>query len=238
MVSSMASLQGKVAIVTGAGRGIGRATAIALAHEGADVAIIARTAHELNETARLIESVGRRALTQSGDVRQSCDIEQLIQRSLDAFGRIDILVNNAGVALYKPFAATTEEEWRQTIEVNLYGVFLASLAVLPAMKQRGGGVIVNVSSGAGKYGFPGFTIYCASKFGLNGFTEALAREVAGDGIRVYAVCPGGVNTQMHRDLFPDADPHSLLQPEEVARVIVDLATGRRDVSNGAAVDIS
>lgn len=98
-------------------------------------------------------------------------------------------------------------------------------------------MIINVSSGAGKYGFPGFTIYCASKFGLNGFTEALAREVVWDGVRVYAVCPGGVNTRMYLDIFPEANPRSLLQPEEVARVIVDLATGRRDVSNGAAVDV-
>lgn len=231
------NLQGKVAIVTGGGRGIGRATAIALAHEGADVAILARTTHEVNETARMIESLGRRALTQSGDVGKSSDIAQLIRRSLDAFDRIDLLVNNAGTALYKPFAVTTEAEWRQTIEVNLYGVFLATSAVLPAMKKQGGGVILNVSSGAGKYGFPGFTVYCASKFGLNGFTEALAREVAGDGIRVYAICPGGVNTRMHREIFPDANPRSLLQPDAVARVIVDLATDGRRASNGAAVDV-
>ena len=237
MAPLMPTLQGKVTIVTGGGRGIGRATAEALVQEGADLAIIARTTHELNETARLIESLGRRALTQSGDVRKSSDIEQLIQRSLELFGRIDILVNNAGVAIYKPFAGTTEEEWRQTIEVNLYGVFLATKAVLPSMKRQGGGVIVNVSSGAGKYGFPFLTAYCASKFGLNGFTEALAREVAGDGIRVYAVCPGGVDTKMHHDIFPAVDPRSLLQPEQVAHVIVDLATGRRRASSGTAVDV-
>lgn len=238
MVSLMASLQGKVAIVTGGGRGIGRATAIALAQEGADVAIIARTAPDLRETARLVESIGRRVLAHQGDVTKGADVHSLIQESLELFGRIDLLVNNAGVAVYKPFAATSEAEWEQTIAVNLYGVFLATKAVLPVMKQQREGVIINVSSGAGKYGFPSLAVYCASKFGLNGFTEALAREVAGDGIRVYAVCPGGVNTKMHRDLFPDADPRSLLQPEAVACVIVDLATGRRGTRSGAAVDIS
>lgn len=233
----MSRLQGKIAIVTGGGRGIGRATAIALAREGADVAIIARTGRELRETAGLIESVGRRVLVCPGDVTKGTDVHGLVQGTLDAFGRIDFLVNNAGVAFYKPFTATSEAEWRQTIEVNLYGVFLTTKAVLPSMKRQGMGVIINVSSGAGKYGFPGLTVYCASKFGLNGFTEALAREVAGEGLRVYAVCPGGVDTKMHRDLFPDADPRSLLQPEEVARLIVDLATGRRRVSSGTAVDI-
>lgn len=237
MVSSMASLQGKVAIVTGGGRGIGRATAIALAQEGADVAIIARTAPDLRETARLVESIGRRVLAHQGDITKGADVHSLVQGSLELFGRIDLLVNNAGVAVYKPFSATSEAEWEQTIAVNLYGVFLATKAVLPVMKQQREGVIINVSSGAGKYGFPSLAVYCASKFGLNGFTEALAREVAGDGIRVYAVCPGGVNTKMHRDLFPDADPRSLLQPEAVACVIVDLATGRRRVSSGAVVDV-
>lgn len=233
----ISSVQGKVAIVTGGGRGIGRATAVALAHEGADVAIIARTEPELRETAGLIESVGRRAVVCPGDVTKGTDVQKLVQGTLEAFGRIDILVNNAGVAFYKPFAATSEEEWRQTIEVNLYGVFLATNAVLPSMKRQGAGVIVNVSSGAGKYGFPGLAAYCASKFGLNGFTEALAREVAGDGIQVYAVCPGGVNTRMYLDLFTGTDPGSLLRPEDVARVIVDLVAGRRRASNGSAVDI-
>lgn len=233
----MASLQGRVAIVTGGGRGIGRATAMALAHEGADIAIMARTTPELKETARLMESMGRRVLAHQGDVTKGADVHTLVQGSLDLFGRIDILVNNAGVAVYKPFAATSEAEWEQTIAVNLYGVFLATKAVLAVMKRQRGGVIINVSSGAGKSGFPLFTVYCASKFGLNGFTEALAREVVWDGIRVYAVCPGGVNTRMYRDIFPEANPRSLLQPEEVARVIVDLAIGRRDASNGAAVDV-
>lgn len=237
MAPSMPSLQGKIAIVTGGGRGIGRATAIALVQEGADVAIIARTARELRETAELIEAVGRRVLVYPGDVTKRTDVQRLVQGTLEAFGRIDILVNNAGVAFCKPFATTSEEEWRQTIEVNLYGVFLATKAVLPSMKRQGAGVIVNVSSGAGKYGFPSLAAYCASKFGLNGFTEALAREVAGDGIRVYAICPGGVNTRMYLDMFPRADPRSLLQPKDVARVIVDLATGRRGASNGSAVDI-
>ena len=233
----MSSLQGKVAIVTGGGRGIGRATAVALAQEGADVAIIARTEPETQETVRQIESIGRRVLVCPGDVAKGTDVHRLVQGTLKAFSRIDILVNNAGVAIYKPFAVMSEEEWRQTIEVNLYGVFLATKAVLPSMTRQGGGVIVNVSSGAGKHGFPSLTVYCASKFGLNGFTEALAREVAGDGIRVYAVCPGGVNTKMHHDIFPAVDPRSLLQPEQVAHVIVDLATGRRRASSGTAVDI-
>ncbi len=215
-------------MVTGGGRGIGRASALALAASGAKLVLAARS--ELGEVAREIRGAGGTALTVKTDVRSPGQVEHLFRRAVDVFGRIDILVNSAGVALLKRFEDTTEEEWDMIIDTNLKGVFLCCQQAVKTMEKNG--VIINISSGAGKTGLPGLSVYCASKFGVIGLTEALARETP---LRVYALCPGGVNTRMHREIFPHENPANLLQPETVAQKILELCLPGCTVRSGESI---
>lgn len=229
-------LEGKVAIVTGAGRGIGEAICLALAKKGVSIVAAARTKEEIRNTADDVRQLGSGALAVRTDVTKRGDVSRMVRKARKKFGRIAILVNNAGVAVAKPLLKTTEKEWNEIMEVNLTSIFHCSKAVLPVMLEQGEGTIINISSGAGKHGFPGLSAYSASKFGVIGLTEALAREVARHGIKVYAVCPGGVDTEMHRSLFPEADTSQLLKPEEVAEKVVELCSDS-GVKTGSAVDV-
>ncbi|MBI4176018.1 MAG: SDR family oxidoreductase [Candidatus Aenigmarchaeota archaeon] len=230
-------LSGRVAVVTGGSRGIGKAIAIALAKEGADIAIIARTMEGLALAAKLIRKLGVGCLAVAGDVGKSADVERLFDRVIAEFGRIDILVNNAGVYYYKPLLNTTEKDWDETVGTNLKGVYLCTKEALPYIIKDRGGVIVNISSGGGKRGFANFSAYCASKFGVNGFTQSLAEELGHKSVRVYAVCPGVVDTQTIRDMWPDMDPSEILKPEHVAEKVLELCMPDCRVKSGAAVDI-
>ena len=190
------SLQGKVALVTGGGRGIGRGIALQLARAGADVAIA-----DLNETnaeavAEEVRTIGRRALAVRADVTSWNDAQRMVARTVAELGGLDIAVNNAGVLNIAPVAELSEEAFDRVLAVNVKGVFLSCKAELPAMQQRGFGRIVNISSTAGKKGFPGLSAYCASKFAVIGFTNSLAKEVAQQGITVNAICPGIIGTDM------------------------------------------
>lgn len=230
-------LKGKTAVVTGGGRGIGKAVAVALAGEGTNLAIASRTFRELKKTAGEIENRGARALPVRADVSREKDVAKLIGKTVKAFGRIDILINNAGIGLKKPLIHTTEKEWNRVLEVNLKSAFITSKYVLPYMVEQEEGVIVNISSVAGKHGLSGFSAYSASKFGVIGMTESLAKEVEEYGIRVYAVCPGSVDTRMYHSLFPHPPAGFLMKPETVADKVVALCLPTCILSTGSSVEV-
>ena len=190
-------LTDRVALVTGASRGIGRALAVGLARAGADVVLAARSAAALEETAREVEAVGRRALACPTDLARPEDVVSLRERAERAFGRVDVLVNNAGVSeAVTPTEELSLEEWNRTIAVNLTGAFLCCRELGPAMVRRGKGAIVNVGSILGEVGMPRALAYCVSKAGLVALTKSLAAEWARGGVRVNLVAPGFVDTEM------------------------------------------
>jgi len=192
----MGLFDGKSAVVTGGSSGIGEGFARFFVTEGADVALVARNEERLRRVAASLESLRphARVLTFSADVRRWEAVEPMARSVLDAFGGVDILVNSAGLGIWRTVAEMTPEEWNTVIETNLTGTFLVTHAFLPNMLERGKGHILNLSSVAGKIGFATGSAYCASKWGVLGFTRALAAEVRERGIRVDALCPGTVNT--------------------------------------------
>jgi NAD(P)-dependent dehydrogenase (short-subunit alcohol dehydrogenase family) len=190
-------VSGTTAVITGATSGIGRATALEFARAGANVVIAGRRQERLHQLVTEIESMGHQALAVATDVAEQAQVDNLIERAVERFGRVDTLVNNAGVAFAGRFDEMSLEDFRRVMEVNFWGAVYASKAVVPRMrKQRGGGVIINVSSIMGKRGVPFETAYCASKFALAGFSEALRGEVMSDGIDVSAIYPGAVETEI------------------------------------------
>jgi len=217
-------LEGMAAFITGAGRGIGKGIALAFAAQGCDIAAVARTEREVAETAAAVRGLGRQALALTGDVSQAADVRSAVDAALERFGGIDILVNNAGYACFKPFADLDETEWRRTLDVNLTGAFLCIQSVLPSMIARGSGRIINISSVAGLKPIVNQSVYCASKYALNGLTQVLALELREHGIRVHAICPGGVDTQLAREAMPDRDKTDWLTPEDIAHTALYLAT--------------
>ena len=216
-------LEGKVAVVTGGNRGIGRGIAEALAREGATVALSSRNAKAAEQAAR---EVGGRTLGLPCDVRSHESVQHLFREVEQRLGGTDVLVNNAGIGLFAAVAETTPDDWRAVIETNLNGPFYCCREAIPQMRKRGGGYIFNISSLAGKNPFANGAAYNASKFGLNGFSEALMMEVRYDGIRVSYLMPGSVATDFGRGARDKMD--WALRPEDVAEVVLDLlrAPGR------------
>jgi len=196
-------LNDTTAIVTGAARGIGRGIAISLARAGAHLVLadLPPAQADLDETRRLVEAEGVSALAVHCDVRDWAQVSALAQAAIERSGQIDILVNNAGVIRVAPVVAMSEEDWDLVLDVNLKGTFLCCKAVAPHMMKRRKGRIVNLSSIAGKQGRPGIAHYSTSKFGVIGFTQALAHELAPFDVTVNAVCPGEVDTAMWRDVL-------------------------------------
>ena len=185
-------LEGRVALVTGASSGLGRATTIALARAGADVALVARSEEELESAKEEVSQTGRRALTLLTDLANEDEAAGAVERAVEAFSRIDVLVNAAGTDTPGTVEELDVEDWDRTLSVNLRAPFLLSKAAFPSMREAGGGTIVNVSSVAGKKGWASAAAYCASTFGLTGFTEALADEGKEHGIRAIVLYPRGV----------------------------------------------
>ena len=225
------NLNGKVALITGGGRGIGRAVAIAYAGAGAAVAICARTAKELEETHDEIVGFGGRCEAWTCDVSVDESVENLIEQMDTTFRRIDILVNNAGV-MTRPAPLTQLEikKWDYTIAVNLRGTFLVTRAVLPIMQRQKCGSIINVSSSIGRSGYANFTAYAASKWGIEGFTQSLAAEIRSDGIRVNSVDPGYVATKL--------TGYHGTNPESVTGVFVYLGSDESAKVNGKMLSSS
>ena len=215
-------LKGKVAIVTGGTKGIGRAVAEALVREGVNVCISARSRSEIDETLEALCAL--KAGNANGIVSDVCNYSQvkpLFELTAGQFGGLDILVNNAGIGLFQTVEDMSPEDFRSVLETNLFGVFYCCHEAIPLMKQRGGGYIINMSSLAGVNAHPKMAAYNASKFGLNGFSEALMQEVRHDNIKVSYIMPGSVNTHFGGD-EPGPEQAWQLQPFDLAKVVLDL----------------
>ncbi len=215
-------LNGRVAVVTGAGRGIGRAVAIELARLGAKVVIGARTSAELEETA----AAAGQAMAIPTDVRRLDEVKRLLEQAA-TLGPIDILVNAAGVGIMGKLVGFKDEDFETLIETNLRSIFYTCRSVLPSMIERKTGDIVNIASLAGKVGSATRAVYCASKFGVVGFTESVAEEVREFGVRVAVICPGSTNTAFHAGSTPD-QASRMLSPSDVAHAVRMLVTQERN----------
>lgn len=244
---------GKVAIVTGGGNGIGRACALALARDGAAVAVVDCDGHAAHAVVEGIASWGGHALAIVADVSQESDAARIAAETVATFNGIDILINNAGIQTHGTVENTSLELWNQTLAVNLTGVYLVSRFVLPEMRRRGGGSIVNVASLQGLVTEPNVAAYAASKGGVLALTRTMALDYAPEGIRVNSVCPGGVDTPLLHESarrMSVAHPEGILKewsqmhplgrlstPEEVAEVILFLASPRAAFVTGSAYTV-
>lgn len=263
---------GKIALVTGAARGQGRGHAIRLAEEGADLILVdvcgpvetsfapPTTADDLAETARQVRAVGGRACVQPADVRDLAALDTAVANGVAELGGLDIAVANAGIVSLAPALELTEEHWRQTLDVNLTGVWRTAKVSVPHIKQRGGGSLVLISSTGGERGFPNLAHYCASKHGVIGLARVLAQELAADEIRVNVICPGVVNTLMNnnpgmlalvRPDLPDpqwidaADalkaghllPRPWMEPSEISEAVLWLASDQARAVTGVVLPV-
>ena len=214
--------KGKNAVVTGGTKGIGRAIAEALLREGLNVCVSARTARDVEQAVGELGDAGDGDVTGVVcDVRVYEEVRAMFEHADEELGGVDVLVNNAGVGLFKTVEETDPEEFRAVLETYLFGVFYCCREAVPRMRERGGGHVINISSLAGANPHPRMAAYNASKFGLNGFSEALMQEVRHDNIKVSYVMPGSVNTAFGGDT-PSEEKSWQLQPEDVARVVLDL----------------
>ena len=225
-------LEGRVAVVTGAGRGIGRAIARALAEAGAHVVVAARTVKEIEAVAKEITAAGHLATAIRVDLADEASVAGLFARVRRDLGRLDVLVNNAGIGLYGPVADFSAADFDRVLAVNLRGTFLCCREAMNLMMPGGAGYIISISSVVGFKGYANQAAYTASKHGIMGLTKTLAAEAQPHGIRVSAILPGGVDTDLVRDARPDLDPQVLLRPEDIAQTVLYLLS----LSDRAAVD--
>lgn len=225
-------LKDQVALVTGAGRGIGRAVAMALARCGAKVALAARSAGQLAEAADAIRAAGGRAMEQVLDIADESQVVQAFARVRDELGRLDVLVNNAGLGIFGPTAEFAASSLDAVIQTNVRGTFLCCREALKLMLPAKRGYIINIASVVGIKGYPRQAAYTASKHAVMGLTKSLAAEVSGQGVRVSAILPGGVDTGMVGDARPDLKREELLHVDDVAQSVLYLLS----LSDRAAVD--
>lgn len=214
-------IKGKTALITGAGKGIGKATAIALAKEGVNIGLLARTEADLRDVAAEIEQIGVKVAYATADVSSLEEVEKAVNHVTSQLGSFDILINNAGIGKFGGFLELDPEEWKKMIDVNLMGVYYVTRSVLPQLIEKNGGDIINISSTAGQKGAPVTSAYSASKFGLLGLTESLALEVRKHNIRVAALTPSTVATELaYKENLTDGNPEKVMQPEDLAELIV------------------
>jgi 3-oxoacyl-[acyl-carrier protein] reductase len=221
MADESAALKSKVVLITGGSRGVGLATARRLGEAGAATILVARDRDHLDRSTAAMRADGLRVAGIKGDVTDRLSMARAVLEAERQFGGLDVLINNAGIGRYGPIAEQSPEEWRRVIEVNVLGVFHATRAALPAIRRRGGGQIIAISSGAARQGYPNMSAYCTSKAALEGFMRSLAAEVADEPIKVATVIPGsiltdfGVRTREDRE----ASGQKFLEPEDVANAI-------------------
>jgi NAD(P)-dependent dehydrogenase (short-subunit alcohol dehydrogenase family) len=220
------SEQTHVAVITGAGRGIGRAIAIEFAKAGYDCAVLARSPDQLRDTAAEVEKAGRKCLTLPTDLSDWDHAGQSIAQAANELGRLDVLVNNAGVAPLAPIETFDLAELRRTLDLNIGAVFVCCKAAWPIMKAAAGGTIINISSVSAQDPFPHFAVYGASKAAVNTLSTALAAEGRPHNIRVFALGPGAVETELLRETFPDLPAEQCLDPDDVAAFATMLADPR------------
>nr|WP_262922285.1 3-ketoacyl-ACP reductase [Hymenobacter sp. 5414T-23] len=221
MTHYMNSLTGKSALVTGAGKGIGRAIAVALAQEGVNVALLARTESQLREVAQEIEALGVKAVVLAADIADRASVEAAVSKAQAELGDLDILINNAGIGTFAKLVDMDPAEWEKIIQVNLLGTYYATRAVLPQMIARETGDIINIASTAGQRGAATTSAYSASKFAILGLTESLMQEVRKHNIRVSALTPSTVATELAiSNKLTDGNPDKVMQPEDLAEFII------------------
>lgn len=230
-------LAGRIALITGASQGIGRALAEAFAREGAVLVLCARRVEPLEDVAAALRQRGVEVLAVPADVSRAAAVASLVERVRQRFGRLHVLVNNA--SLLGPMVSLAEypmEAWDAVLAVNLTGPFLLTQACLPLLRAAGGGTVINVSSGVGRAGRKGWGAYAVSKFGLEGLTQVLADDLRGEGIRVNAVNPGGTRTAMRATAVPGEDPATLPTPEAITPVFLYLASEASREVTGRSLD--
>ena len=217
----MTDLKNKNALITGAGKGIGKAIALALAKEGVNIILVARTQEEIDSVAAKIRSLRVKALAITADVADINSVNSAVEKALAEFGTIDILINNAGIAAFGKFLELEPTDWERIIQVNLMGTYYVTRAVLPNMIERQTGDIINISSTAGLSGNALTSAYSASKFAVLGLTESLMQEVRKHNIRVTALTPSTVATDMAKELkLTDGNPDKVMQAEDMAELII------------------
>ena len=239
-------LKGKIAIVTGAAQGIGKVIALGLAKCGADIAVSDINEDSLNAAVKEIEALGRKAIAVKMDVSSLKDCEEMVKKTIDAFGKVDILINNAGITRDTVLLRMKEEQWDQVIQVNLKGTFNCTKAVIRSMFKQKSGKIINISSVTGAMGNAGQANYSASKAAVMGFTKSIAREYAHCGITVNAVAPGFIKTAM-TDAIPEKDRDAMISiipakrlglPEDVADTVCFLASDMANYITGQVIHIN
>lgn len=223
-------LRDQVAVVTGASSGIGCGIAEHLASRGAQVVLAARRGDQLETVAEQIRANGGEVLAVQTDVTSDADVETLVSRAIDEYGRIDLLVNNAGIASHKAFMELSMDDFEDLFSVNVFGLVRCTKAVAPHMIEREAGTIVNISSGAGFMGYAGGSAYCATKHAVNGFGKAVYDELRHRGVQVYTVGPGAVNTTMMSQDPDDPERQRMLQVDDLSELVEFLATRGRHVS--------
>ncbi len=244
----MSKLGGKIAFITGGTSGIGRQAAISLAQAGAKVVVTGRREREGAETVRLVEDVGGEALFVKTDVKNEGDIKRAVDQTLERFGRLDIALNNAGIETAGPIPEVTEENYRNTFDINVWGVLASMKYEVPAMLKNGGGSIINLSSVAGQIGMPGVSVYVASKHAVEGLTKAAALEYGTAGIRINAIAPGLIDTDM-ADRFAGKEGETREQiagmhpigrsgkPREIADAVLFLASDDSSFVTGHSLNV-
>jgi len=216
-------LAGKTALITGASAGIGWASAVALAQEGANVVLTARREGRLKELESLVQQAGGKAVSVVGDAREESLAQQAVTAATENFGALDILINNVGMGNYKPIDETSAEDYDEMVDTNIRSTFLFTRYAVPVMKKQGSGIILMISSMAGVYGFPGEAVYCMTKFSQIGFAQALDKELLPFGIKVGAICPGGVKTEFALGkgrTEKSVAESGFLEPEDVASAVL------------------
>ncbi len=230
-------LADKVVLITGASEGIGKSIAFRLAQEGCSLALVARTSANLRETQLKIRAENGKADFFPADVSRPDQVKEMVQQVVNRFGRIDVLVNNVGKGLRKPFMDLTDEDWQFLVNVNLTSVVNCSKAVLPQMREQGGGQIINIASKSGRVGEVEFVGYCAVKHGVVGLTRALALEEAPHHIRVVAICPGPVSTDGMKRNLTHVDMSDWLTPEDVADAVLFAISDAGRSMQGKTIDL-